>query len=142
MLISSEDALCALYLTDTLGAVCIHIMCFYPTALTLFLLLMQVYVHNDKKFGNGKIQVSLVWGILLGCYKCQVLGAVVCWLNSRRPSSIMSLQTRECLSTSHFSFCFISLCRHLFLSVICYYFHLLRAGGVITILSSLQTLLC
>lgn len=79
---------------------------------------------------------------LLGCYKCQVLGATVCWLNNCRPSSITSLQDSECLSTSHFSFHFISLCQHLFLSVICYYFHLLRDGGVITILSSLQTLLC
>lgn len=62
MLISNEEALCTLYLADTLGAACIHITCFYPTALTLFLLLMQVYTHkdNDEKFGNGKIQVFLV----------------------------------------------------------------------------------
>lgn len=60
MLISNEEALCTLYLADTLGAACIRIMCFYPTALTLFLLLMQVYTHNDEKFGNGKIEVFLV----------------------------------------------------------------------------------
>lgn len=61
MLISSEDSLCALYLTGTLGAACIYMMCFCPAALTLFLLLIQVYAckNNGEKIGNGKLQVSL-----------------------------------------------------------------------------------